>query len=284
MSTPNADMRAHWNERSGPNWVALQPRLDGQLAPVTDALLEGLPLAAGQSALDVGCGTGALTLSLAERVGPTGAVTAVDLSAPMLKLARERVAAGGFAQVTCLEADAQVAPFADGGFDAVVSRFGVMFFDDPAAAFANLLRATRPGGALRFMCWQAAARNPWVTLPMRVARPILGELPMAPPRAPGPFALCDAEYLREILGAAGWTELSIEPWERSLVLGGTASLDEAADFALVVGPLGGALREATADQRAAVREALAPALAAHLTPEGVRLDAAMWRVNARRAE
>lgn len=283
MNAPNEEMRAQWNQRSGPSWVAMQPRLDAQLAPVSEAILARLPLRPGLRALDVGCGTGALGLDLARRVGPTGAVLGVDLSAPMLDLATQRAAAQGLLNTEWREADAQVAPLGEASFDLVASRFGVMFFDDPTAAFANLLRAARPGAALVFACWQAAALNPWVTVPLRAAKAVLGEVPMAPPGAPGPFAFGEGERVRAVLEGAGWREVSLTPWTHPLALGGGGTLDDAVEFLEQIGPTAGALRDASEAQRARVREALREALAPHDRGAGVTLDGAMWLVCARRA-
>ena len=280
MTAPNAEMRTQWNDRSGPQWVAMQPRLDAQLAPVNDAILDGLPIAPDARVLDVGCGTGALSLAVASRV-PGGRVVGADLSAPMLAHARQRAAAQGLVNISFVEADAQVADL-DGPFDLVASRFGVMFFDDPAAAFGNLLRATRPGGALRFVCWQPAARNPWVTVPLAAAEAVLGPQVLPPPDAPGPFAFGDDAKVRRVLAEAGWGEVRVEPWEHPLALGGGGSLDDAAEFLTRIGPTARAMQDAPEELRGAVKLRLRDALAPHLRADGPVLDGAMWRVSARR--
>lgn len=280
MTTPNAEMRTQWNDRSGPHWVAMQPRLDAQLAPVTDAILDGLALTPDARVLDVGCGTGALSLALASRLS-TGRVVGADLSAPMLARARERAAAQGLTNVSFVEADAQVAHL-DGPFDLVVSRFGVMFFDDPAAAFGNLLRATRAGGALRFVCWQPAVRNPWVMVPLAAAEAVLGPQALPGPDAPGPFAFGDDAKVQRVLETAGWRDVRVEPWVHPLSLGGGGSLDDAAEFLTRIGPTARAMQDAPEDLRAAVKLRLRDALAPHLRADGPALDGAMWRVSARR--
>ncbi|MFO0625811.1 MAG: class I SAM-dependent methyltransferase [Polyangiales bacterium] len=281
MTAPNAEMRTQWNDRSGPHWVAMQPRLDAQLAPVSDAILDGVALAPDARVLDVGCGTGALSLAVASRV-PAGRVVGADLSAPMLARARERAAAQGLVNTSFVEADAQVADL-DGPYDLVVSRFGVMFFDDPVAAFANLLRATRVGGALRFVCWQPAARNPWVMVPLRVAEAVLGPQQLPAPDAPGPFAFGDDAKVLRVLTDAGWRDARVEPWEHPLALGGGGSLDDAAEFLTRIGPTARAMQDAPEELRAAVTAGLRDALAPHLQEGGPVLGGAMWRVSARRA-
>lgn len=280
MITPNAEMRTQWNDRSGPQWVALQPRLDAQLAPVTDAILDGLALPPDARALDVGCGTGALSLALASRL-PAGRVVGADLSAPMLAHARQRAAAQGLASVSFVEADAQVTDLG-GPYDLVVSRFGVMFFDDPVAAFGNLLRATRAGGALRFVCWQPAVRNPWVMVPLKAAEAVLGPQALPGPDAPGPFALGDDAKIRSVLDVAGWRDVRVEPWVHPLALGGGGSLDDAAEFLTRIGPTARAMQDAPEALREAVKIRLRDALAPHLRADGPVLDGAMWRVSARR--
>jgi SAM-dependent methyltransferase len=208
-------------------------------------------------------------------------VVGADLSAPMLAHARERAAAQGLGNVSFVEADAQVADLG-GPYDLVVSRFGVMFFDDPAAAFGNLLRATRVGGALRFVCWQPAARNPWVMVPLKAAEAVLGPQVLPPPDAPGPFAFGDGAKVQRVLAAAGWGDVRVDPWEHPLSLGGGGSLDDAAEFLTRIGPTARAMQDASEDLRAAVKLRLRDALAPHLRADGPVLDGAMWRVSARR--
>ena len=202
-TAPNADQIRHWNELNGARWAALQGRLDAQLDPIGLAAMERLVLAPGARVLDVGCGCGSTTLELARRVGPGGSVTGVDISAPLLARAVERAGDGAVANARFVQADAQTFALEEGAYDAVFSRFGVMFFADPVAAFANLRRALAPGGALAFVCWRDAKENARVTVPMKAARPFL-EAPAPPvPGAPAPFSLADRARLEAVLTAAG---------------------------------------------------------------------------------
>lgn len=279
---PNAAQAAYWNDQAGPQWVALQAQIDAQIRPLGALVLARAELAPGQHVLDVGCGCGDTTIELARRVAPGGQVTGIDLSAPMLAQARAQAAAAGVA-VELLQADAQTYAFAPASFDRIVSRFGVMFFADPAAAFANLCGALRPGGRLAFVCWQAMTENPWTMVPCLAALPHLPPQTPPDPTAPGPFAFADAARVRAILTGAGFTAVALEPIAMTLSVGGGADLDATVTFLLQMGPVARLVRELgdpslTARIAASVREALAP----FAGPDGVRLGSASWIVTAQR--
>jgi ubiquinone/menaquinone biosynthesis C-methylase UbiE len=272
---PNAAQATYWNETAGPTWAELQAPLDRQLEPLGRRVMAELSLP-GARVLDVGCGAGATSLALAEAVGPDGAVLGVDVSHPLLEVARARAA--GRSNLTFQEADAQAFALPPAAFDAVFSRFGVMFFSDPAAAFANLRRALKPGGRLAFVCWRAPTENPVMVLPMQAALPLVATPPApAEPGAPGPFAFADPERVRGILESAGFEAIAITPHDEKI---GSGGLDTALGIALRVGPLGTLLRE-NPDQRDAVVAAVRDALAPHEGPDGVKLDSATWIVTAR---
>lgn len=278
---PNAEQITYWNEQGGPKWVTLQETLDRQLASFGHVVMDRLAIGSGERVLDVGCGCGETSLELGRRVGPTGTVLGVDISSVMLERARARAERAGLANVQFAAADAQTHAFAPAGFDAIFSRFGVMFFSDPRAAFANLVAALRPGGRLGFHCWKTLADNPWMTVPLFAAlQHVPPPTPLAPD-APGPFAFADADRVHGILAAAGFTEIGFEP--RSELMGvGMGDVDAAADFALQMGPASIAIREATPETIAKVRASVREALAAHQTPTGVRLATATWVVTARK--
>jgi len=284
MSDANAEQRSYWNEQAGPIWVAQQEQLDLQIGPHGERAIARLAPAPGERLLDLGCGCGATTLALARRVAPGGHVVGLDLSEPMLARARERAAEAGLANLSFRVADVQTAPLDAGAFDAAFSRFGVMFFADPAAAFANVRGALRPGGRLTFACWRPVKENPWVLVPMAAAAPLLSLPPPAPEGAPGPFAFGDAGRVRRILEQAGFADIAIDGVELPMTPGG-GDLDAAADTLLQVGPLSSALREMNAgpalrDQvRGAVRKAFEP----FVRDGRVELGSAIWLVQARRA-
>jgi len=276
--SPNADQVDYWNGPEGRHWADHETRFDAMLDPFVEPVLDAAGIGTGHRVLDVGCGNGALGRAAARR-GAT--VTGVDISAPMLARARARAAAEDLT-VDYLEADAQVQPFA-GGFDAVVSRFGVMFFADPTAAFANLARALEPGGRLAFACWQGQPANEWVAVPALAMLPIVGAPDMPPADAPGPFAFADGERVAGLLATAGYRDVRCDPCEPSLLLGGGLDLDEAVAW-MAEGGMGkrflAAADAATTDRAlAAVREALAP----FATPDGVRMGSAAWLVSAVRS-
>ena len=219
--------------------------LDEQISPLGLAAMERAKISAGERVLDVGCGCGQTTLELAARVGPRGSVTGIDISTPMLERARARAAEQGLSGVRFVNADAQSTPLGPAAFDLVFSRFGVMFFTDPKAAFANLRASLAPDGRVAFVCWQELALNPWIRVPLLAAAQQIA-LP-APPAAgaPGPFSFADPGRLRGILTGAGFSEVAIEPLEGELLVGGArARVDEAVEIVLEMGPMAAALREA----------------------------------------
>jgi SAM-dependent methyltransferase len=276
-SAANADQIAYWNATAGETWVAFQERLDRQIAPLGHTAMAALDPAADERLIDIGCGCGQTSLELAGEVGPDGAVLGVDISAPMLEVARRRAAEAGQANVRFAEADAQTHPFAGGGFDGVYSRFGVMFFADPAAAFANLHGALRPGGRLAFVCWRPLALNEWMLLPMRAALAHIPPPPPPDPLAPGPFAFADPDRVRGILAAGGFRDIDIAAHDTKI---GGNDLDGSVAMALRLGPLGAILRENPALRDrvvGAIREALEP----HAGPSGVFLSGAVWIVTAK---
>lgn len=276
----NREQSRYWNEQAGPKWAAMQRQLDAQLEPLGAAAIDALDLRAGERVLDVGCGAGATALALAERVRP-GEVVGVDISAPLLALARERAA--GVADLRFALADAQTAVFAGPPFDVVFSRFGVMFFADPVAAFVNLRAALRPGGRLGFVCWRPMRDNAWIMAPLTAAMPHL-PAPLEPPLpdAPGPFAFADGARTRGILERAGFVAVDVAPYDCELTLGTGSSLDDAVETALQIGPLGRALSAAGDDLCETIRGVVREALARHEGPRGVTLSAAAWLVRARR--
>lgn len=272
----NAAQVDYWNASVGHTWARFQAQLDRQIAPLGQEALRVLAPRVGEQILDVGCGCGQTTLDLAARVGGAGHVTGVDISEPMLEVARARARPAGAGPADFLRSDAQTADLGEGAFDGVFSRFGVMFFSDPAAAFANLRKALKPDGRLAFVCWRPYAENLWMRAPMEAAQPLLPPIQPADPTAPGPFAFADPQRVQAILRAAGFDQISITPFDA--MIGGSA-LEETIDLTFRVGPLGSALREAP-DLAPTVREAVRACLSQYDTPEGVLMPAAVWIVHA----
>ncbi len=278
---PNRDQASYWNEQAGQRWVAVQPDIDAQLEPFGIAVMSKIGLVSGQRVLDVGCGAGATSLMLADRVRP-GQVVGIDISGPLLARARQRGEA--IENLRFDQADAQTFAFAGASYDAVFSRFGVMFFDDPIAAFANLRSALRTGGELGFVCWRAMRDNPAFVVPLEAALPFLPEPPGPPePGAPGPFAFADEDRIRGILERAGYGDIDIAPHDTDVVFAGRIDIEAAVDLALQIGPLGRALSTPAGTDRARVRAAVRDAFVPYHGPSGVTLPAATWIVTARRS-
>lgn len=275
--TGNSAQIDFWNSAVGDAWAALQVQLDRQLAPLGEAGLRALAPQPGEAILDIGCGAGATSLALAEAVGPAGRVLGIDISEPMLAVARARLpAAAAAADLQFRIADAQSADLGAAAFDAAYSRFGVMFFADPVAAFTNLRTALKPAGRLTFVCWRPMAENAWQRVPMEAAKPLLPPQPEGDPLAPGPFAFADPARVRGILAEAGFGQIQIMPFDTGI---GAGSLEETASLAMHIGPLSRALREHP-ECRAAALGVVRDALAAYVTPAGVMLPAAVWVVSA----
>jgi len=228
---------------------------------------------------DVGCGNGALTIDAASRVGPNGMALGIDISAPMLGLARRRATEAGAGNVEFVEADAQVHPFGGGRLDAIVSRFGVMFFDDPEAAFANLAGALRPGGRLAFACWQDLFHNEWMLVPGAAAAQHVG-LPDMEPGAPGPFALADAGRIEHLLASARFHDVSLESIARPMRAG--ADVDDTVAFFESTDIARRLMADAPPDKITAALDAIRAALVPYAGDKGVVLNGTAWLVTARK--
>lgn len=276
---PNTDMVEYWNGRPAHVWVAEAERFDTILAPFGHRLLAAAALEPGERVLDVGCGNGAVSLEAARAVGTGGHVTGLDLSAPMLELARQRAKEQRIA-VSFVQGDAQTLSF-NQPFDVVLSRFGVMFFDHPDVAFANLARAVRQGGRLCFVCWQEMFANEWIAVPSMAMVAHVGIPELPDPGVPGPFALADVERTRRILGSAGWSEITVEEHKGSMRLGRDPEdvmafmLSDEMGRRLVEGKDPEAVKAGT--------EATLEALRPYVTSDGVVLSGACWLVTASKA-
>lgn len=205
----NAEQQEYWNTVAGPRWVGLGGFVERRVRAVNDLLLARSAVSPGERVLEIGCGTGAATVPFAEAVGERGEVVGVDISEPMLAGARKRIAESGPRNISLLQADAQTHRFEPNSFDLITSRFGVMFFADPIAAFSNLLSAARPDGRLCFACWARLEDNRHWLIPYEVVLRHLGPPAPKPPHAPGPMAFADPDYVRSFLGAAGFEAIEI---------------------------------------------------------------------------
>lgn len=273
----NTDQAKVW-EKSGPFWLRMHKQLDLQ---VNNHGLRGIDAAdpsPGERVFDIGCGTGTSSFQIAKRLGPSGSVVGGDISSTMVDAATGRLKDQGVSNVSFVVADAQVHKF-DQPFDLVFSRFGVMFFADPPAAFANIHAALKPTGRIAFVCWQAQPKNPWLAVPRQAARPFLPESSGIDPNAPGGFSMADPSGIESLLGNAGFSDIAVEGFEAKANLG--ADAESATEFMASVLPGIGPLAETDAPlarkASAAIRDALAP----FAGPGGVEMDSATWIVTAR---
>jgi SAM-dependent methyltransferase len=274
----NVDQIAYWNGAGGRNWVDRQEAQEASLAPVSTALIERATVRPGEHVVDVGCGTGPTTIELGAVVGPTGRVLGIDVSEPMLARARARLQPGS--PVSLVQADATAYDFPRASFDLLFSRFGVMFFAEPAKTFANLRAALRPGGRLAFACWRKPEENPWLTLPLRAALEHAPPLPQPGPEDPGMFSFAREDRVRRILGDAGFTAIRAEPVDFEFDIGRGRGLDEAAAAATTIGPAGRALEGQPPDIHRAALASVRRALAPHQKGAAIPLAAAVWIVTA----
>jgi SAM-dependent methyltransferase len=272
-----------WSDESGKKWARLQARTDIQLEPLGRQAMSALELQLGERVLDVGCGAGATVLELSQHVGDTGSVVGLDISEPLLARARERAAESGRAGIELRLGDASKIRF-DQPFDALFSRFGVMFFDDPVAAFSNLRAALKRGGRLGFVCWQAMDRNPWGQEALEAVRAIAPAQPvpdMFVPGKPGPFSFADEARVRSILESSGFSTVRIDPGEIPMQIGGARTVEEAVEFVLELGPAARFVTEADPALLPKFREALSRWITRYASAQGVWMPARTLLVTAR---
>ncbi|AIP51459.1 class I SAM-dependent methyltransferase [Burkholderia pseudomallei] len=265
---------AHWNGRAGRAWADAQPMLDRMFEPFAQRLVEAART--GRRVLDVGCGAGATTLAVAQRLGARGRCVGVDVSRPLIAAARARAERGGV-PASFVHADAQTHAFVPASFDTIISRFGVMFFENAVDAFANLLRAATSDASLAFVAWRTAAENPFMTTAERAAAPLVPNLPARQPDAPGQFFFGDARRIETVLAQSGWCGIDVRPIDVECTL---PERELIGHFSRL-GPLGqlfGDLDDAT---RARVVDTVRAAFAPYVHGAEVRFTAACWLVGAR---
>ncbi len=280
---PNAKQIRFWNETAGEKWVDYQKAIDAHARPFGLLAMDRISVKPGERVLDVGCGCGDATFELARRVGATGEITGIDLSSIMLARARESAEDLGLTYVRFINADAQTYAFQRRSFDLFYSRFGIMFFTDPQAAFGNLFRALCPGGGFAFVCWREFKKNLWALVPTEaVARHI--EVPPSIPDAPGPFAFANPDRLERILSKAGFHQIAFEESIKDVPVGAGGDLDAAVDFLYQMGPAAAAIRQAgQPEKRTVLMDALRQTVAPYQTPQGGHMQAAAWIVTGSRS-
>ncbi len=266
-----------WNGQAGQNWVEQNAMLDRLFEPFERVLLDAVRQTGARQVLDVGCGAGATTFAVARGLGQEGRCIGLDLSAPLVELARRRAVETGVDNADFIVGDAQLQDFQPARFDAVISRFGVMFFDDPVTAFANLRRAARPEAGLACIVWRGAADNPFMTTGERAAAPLLPPAPPRDPNAPGQFAFGDPDRVSGLLSAAGWRDVELQPLDVACSMP-AADLET---YATRMGPVSLVLPSLEEDRRRAVVEAVGRGFEPFVADGLARFTAACWLVRAR---
>lgn len=279
IADPNELKGDDWAGEMGRKWLTHIDRFEGMIAPIGDALLARAGIAPGERVIDLGCGGGLTSLAAAQGTGPEGAVLGLDISPDLIDAARRRAAAHPNVSFVCV--DAATVALDDAPYDRLISRFGSMFFAEPYAAFTNLHSLLKPGGRIDLAIWAAPRDNPWMMELMGVARSHI-DIPSPDPRAPGPFAFADLEYVGDILTIAGFSAPEVEAYQGEQAIGGPgASPDEAADFALATMAIGRALADAGPDVLAHARADLVALFERHHGPgQGVMMANKVWLLSA----
>lgn len=272
----SAQQREHWNGAGGKAWVELQETMDAMFETIARRLAEAVRAEGALNVLDIGCGTGAVSLAVAGVIGPHGRCTGIDLSGPMIAHARKR-AARQHIGIDFICDDAATHAFEAGRFDMLISRFGVMFFADPVAAFANLHRAAAPGARLCLYAWRSPAENDFMTAAERAAAPHLPEMPKREPNAPGQFGFADPAHVTPILERAGWRQVEMRPVDVDCEVPADA-LDH---FLHRLGPLGQVLKDMDEPARSRLLGAVREAFDHYIHGDALRFTAACWQIEAR---
>jgi SAM-dependent methyltransferase len=280
MSADNSEQIAEWNGALGQRWAAMRQEIDRFVVPFGDAALKAAAPQPGERVIDVGCGCGDTSIEIARMVGAAGAVLGIDVSQPMLAVARSRGALANGAPLDFRDGDASEAAL-PANTDLLFSRFGVMFFSQPSPAFSHMRKSLRAGGRCVFVCWRTPRDNPWAMTPLSAARAAMGITPApADPNAPGPFAFADEERLRAILSGAGFGAIDVQRCDVAISLGATPR--SAAERALQIGPISRLVREVGVEHLPIILDAVERALAPLAAPDGhVSLNGSTWIVSAK---
>jgi SAM-dependent methyltransferase len=275
-------MQGHdWAGDMGQKWNRYLQQFESMIAPIGDATIQLAALHAGERVLDIGSGGGHTTLQIAAMVGERGEAVGLDIAPVLVESAKKRAREAAVAQAHFACVDAATTTLSRANFDVLFSRFGVMFFNDPGAAFRNLRRMLATPARLAFCCWAAPGDNPWVSRQSEIiARHVT--MPAPDPTAPGPFAFADQARTRAILEQAGFSDVQFTPWRGLQLIGGPGQTAEtAADFAMKAFFVGDAVANQSENVRQAVHQDVVALFREHQTPQGVAMGAAAWLVSAR---
>jgi ubiquinone/menaquinone biosynthesis C-methylase UbiE len=279
--SPNAREVQYWNSAQTRAWADEYDVIDRLFAGLTRVALDHAAPKLGERVIDIGCGSGTTVLELAARVGPTGYVLGADVSKPSVEKARERIAAAGVQQAEITLCDVSTHTFPANSFDLVFSRFGVMFFTDPVAAFANIHKAMKSDGRLAVAVFRTPQENKWATAALAAVRHLLPPITPPGPEDPGQFSWADAARVHRILETAGFQDISLTPHDPEMPLAGRGGAAEAASFMSRVGPVVRAMSDASEQRRKEVRAALEAFFKIHEGPKGIVLPGAIWVITAR---
>ena len=279
--SPNAREAEYWNSAATRSWAEHNEPIDRLFAEITQIALDLASPQPGERVIDIGCGSGTTVLELAARIGPRGAVLGADISKQSVQRANERIATAGLTQAKVVLADASTHQFEPSAFDLLFSRFGVMFFSDPAATFANLRKALNPGGRLAVAVFRTVGENRWARDPVAALGNMVPPQKLPGPEEPGQFSWADPARVHRILETAGFRDVSLTPFDPAMRLSGSGGAAEAASFAMLVGPVVRATLNASPEQRQAVRAKLETYFRSVEGPQGVAMPGAVWIVRAK---
>ena len=282
-SQDNSEQIEYWDGEAGQGWAERNAQMEKILGPIGEEAIRTAGVTAGEAILDIGCGCGDTTLALLDETGPEGRVLGVDISSPMLDVANSKaqeLTADLQGAISFQQADASTYDFEAGVYDLMFSRFGVMFFAEPAAAFANIRKALKPEGRLAFICWAPVAGNDWVTVPMAAALQHLPKPEPLPPNAPGPFGLSDPDFVDEVLKKANYSDITITPFHPTMRFGHGMEQERIGDFFIDAGPVSRLLKDAPPERVEITRSAIREAVMSYYDGETVNLAASCWLVTA----
>ena len=282
MSEVNKNQKDFWSGKGGDIWVERQNAMDTMLSPLGEAALNKLNFNKEENVLDIGCGCGHTTLNIAKRIGPSGNVTGLDISEPMLKRAKESAVEMSITNTSFKCVDVQTEDLGDQIYSTAFSRFGVMFFEDSVAAFKNINKSLISGGYLSFVCWQSPAVNPWQSLFIQEVKKFL-DLPSPPPRSPGPFAFMESEYVSSILEESKFQDITIEGHEAEVnMFSGRSLSDSVKDYISINPVVTQMLKESSENQIAEIVNSGIEAFSPYYSEKGLIFPSATWLVTARK--
>ena len=278
MSEVNKNQRDFWSGKGGDIWVERQNAMDTMLSPLGEAALNKLNLNEGENVLDIGCGCGHTTLNIAKRISPDGQVTGLDISEPMLKRAKESANEMSISNASFNCVDVQTDDIGEEVYSAAFSRFGVMFFEDPVAAFCNINKSLITGASLSFVCWQSPALNPWQSLFIEAVKKYV-DLPSPPPRSPSPFAFMESEYVSSILEESNFQNIMIEGHEAEVnMFSGRSLSDSVKDYILINPVVSGMLKDSTEQEKTEIINSAIEAFSPYYSAKGLMFPSATWLV------